>query len=86
MPPDRSQLAIVARELSALAAEIEDVGAGLCADPAVIVAHMTLLQAIDLIGQRQRALADLLRAADFGDAVAACTLSHTAGLFVDQHA
>lgn len=86
MPPDDLQRAIIARELHALAVAIEDIGAGLCADPAVIAAHIALLQSIDLIAQRQRALADLMRADDFTDALATCALSHTANLFADQPA
>lgn len=57
-----AHLTTVSDVLVELAAEIEDLGAGLCCDPAVITNHVTKLQAIDLIAQKQRWLATMLRA------------------------
>lgn len=84
MQPDRDQLQVVAQELAALAVDIEAIASELCADPAVVAAHGMSLQSIDLIGQRQRALADLLMAADFDGALAECKLDRIAALFARQ--
>lgn len=46
--------------LAELAAQVEALGERLCADPAIIAGHMTELQAIDLIAQKQLHLAELL--------------------------
>ncbi len=51
-----------ARILAELAAQVEALGARLCADPAVISRHLTELQVIDLIAQKQMHLAELLLA------------------------
>lgn len=48
--------------LEGLSGEIEALGEALCADPAVAAGHGGALQAIDLIGQQQRALAALMQA------------------------
>jgi hypothetical protein len=53
------QIALVLEELSQ---EVEALGAALCSDTAVAVRHMDSLQAIDMIAQKQRSLAALLRA------------------------
>ena len=55
-------LTIVAKILNELSGEIEELGAALCGDPALAERHMTALQAIDLIAQKQRWLAEWLRA------------------------
>ncbi len=46
--------------LAELAAQVEALGAQLCADPDVVARHITALQAIDLIAQKQLHLAELL--------------------------
>jgi len=46
--------------LAELAAQVEALGSRLCADPAIIAGHITELQAIDLIAQKQLHLAELL--------------------------
>jgi hypothetical protein len=84
LPLDHSQIENVARELAALAIDIEAIGVELCVDAAVAAAHSTSLQSIDLIGQRQRALADLLRAENFDHALADCNLSRIVDLFADD--
>lgn len=81
MLPDRAHLDIVARELAAIANDIETIGAQLCADDAVVAAHGTLLQSIDVISQRQMAIARLVVADDFYAALATCTLGRTVELF-----
>lgn len=83
MLPDRAHLEIVARELAAIANDIETIGAQLCSDNAVVSAHATSLQAIDLISQRQLAIARLIVATDFHAALAECTLGRTVELFED---
>jgi hypothetical protein len=52
----------IARILDELSTEIEELGAALCADPVFCDRHIESLQAIDLIAQNQRWLAELLRA------------------------
>jgi len=63
-PPEHiaAHLTTVADVLVELAGEIEDLGERLCVDPAIIANHVTQLQAIDLIAQKQRWLATMLRA------------------------
>ncbi len=63
-PPDHiaAHLTTVADVLGEIATEIEDLGASLCVDPAVIAGHLEKLQVIDLIAQKQRWLAAMLRA------------------------
>jgi hypothetical protein len=53
------QIAVVLEEL---ALEVEDLGGRLCTDMDVAARHMDVLQAIDLIAQKQRSLARLLEA------------------------
>ncbi|OYY79426.1 MAG: hypothetical protein B7Y43_03165 [Sphingomonas sp. 28-62-20] len=84
MLPDHAQLQVIAFELAALAMDIEAIGAELCANPAVVSAYGTSLQSIDLIGQRQRALAELLVAEKFDDALVDCRLDRIAKLFAER--
>lgn len=51
-----------AQILAELSAEVEALGARLCTDPAVIARHITELQVIDAIAQKQLHLAQLLLA------------------------
>ena len=53
------QIALVLEEMSY---DVEALGASLCADPEVAMRHSDMLQAIDLIAQKQRSLAALLLA------------------------
>lgn len=64
MPPDDAGPAAIARQLRALAIEIEAIGVALAGDPALAARHCRLLQSIDLIAQRQQAVARLLDAGD----------------------
>jgi len=57
-----AHLTTVADVLHELASEIEELGTSLCMDPAIIARHMGTLQSIDLIAQKQRWLATLLKA------------------------
>ena len=66
---DARLLTLLADELDALRAELEGLGVALCADPAVARGHMAALQSLDQIGQRQAAIADVLRASDRVEAV-----------------
>lgn len=84
MLPDHAQLQVIADELAALAIDIEAIGAELCANPAVVSAYGPSLQSIDLIGQRQRALAELLLAENFDHALVDCRLDRIANLFAER--
>ncbi len=53
------QIAAVLEELSQ---EVEALGAALCLDTDIALRHLSVLQAIDLIAQKQRTLAGLLQA------------------------
>ncbi|HWU03014.1 MAG TPA: hypothetical protein VN222_09780 [Novosphingobium sp.] len=57
-----AHLTTVADILNELAHEIEDLGTALCIDPAILANHVSTLQSVDLIAQKQRWLATLLRA------------------------
>ena len=57
--------------LAELSVQVEELGARLCSDPAIMAGHITELQAIDLIAQKQMHLADLLVADCPHDAVEA---------------
>ena len=57
-----AHLTTVSDVLNELSGEIEDLGAALCTDPAIITRHVAQLQSIDLIAQKQRWLATMLRA------------------------
>lgn len=81
MPLDRAQSEIMALQLAALAVDIEAIGAALCADPSVIAAHGVVLQSVDLIAQRQRALARLLQAENVEEALGDCNLDQVVELF-----
>jgi len=52
----------IAAVLDELAEEVEALGAQLCVDMDIAMRHMDILQAIDLIAQKQRSLAGLLTA------------------------
>lgn len=64
----------IADELDCARKEIEQLGGLLCSDPDLVAAHMTSLQALDMIGQQQLALAAILRADDPQAAIAGTTL------------
>ena len=67
-------LAAVAEILGELGHEVEQLGVALCLDPDVAARHMAALQAFDLIAQKQRGLAALLRAECPASALAALGL------------
>lgn len=54
----------IADELECAREEIERLGAILCSDPALVERHVSALQALDMLGQQQLALAAILRADD----------------------
>lgn len=58
----KAHLAAVADVLHELSDDIEMLGAVLCTDSSLMACHMQELQTVDLIAQKQRALAMLLRA------------------------
>ena len=65
----------VARELELIQSELEDLGAHLCADASLVFAHLTQLQRIDEIAQRQRHLAEILLADDGESAIKSVSLA-----------
>ncbi|GAA4762872.1 hypothetical protein GCM10023219_03840 [Stakelama sediminis] len=68
--PERATINGAAEILRTLSHEIELVGAALCEDPELMGRHMTALQSIDLIAQKQRALADVFVATSPSTAIA----------------
>ena len=60
--PTDPHLQAVSEVLLDLSIEIEAMGATLCTDPDFVERHVQQLQLIDLIAQKQRSLATLLRA------------------------
>ncbi|MBX9795692.1 hypothetical protein [Sphingomonas sp.] len=75
MMMQREWLARVGEQLNRLAAEIEQLGEKLCADPEMMVRNLTALQAIDAIAQQQQCLARIVTAEEMDDAVAACSFA-----------
>lgn len=67
-------LSAVAEILGELGDEVERLGVSLCLDPEVASRHIEALQAFDLIAQKPRGLASLLRADCHGSALAALGL------------
>lgn len=76
---DARLLGLLADELDALRGELERLGVTLCADPAVAREHMAALQSLDQIGQRQAAVAAILRAPDRAEAARNVRLEALAG-------
>lgn len=66
-PAEAALTHAIAGEMAALADELCRLACVLAADPNVTTTHMTDLQAIDLITQTQRALADFLTSAGSAD-------------------
>ncbi|MFA7586549.1 MAG: hypothetical protein WCY11_10220 [Novosphingobium sp.] len=60
-PETRIHFAAVSDVLDELAQDIELLGEAMCADHAFVNRHMHELQTFDLIAQKQRSLANLLR-------------------------
>lgn len=61
-PKNDPHLQAVSEVLLDLSLDIENMGATLCTDPDFVEKHVQQLQLIDLIAQKQRSLATLLRA------------------------
>ena len=61
-------LDLLSTELDAMRNELEELGARLCGDPAIVRGHMAELQVLDEIGQRSACLAAILRAPDMLEA------------------
>lgn len=59
----------IANELECMREEIERLGAILCSDPALVERHVSALQALDMLGQQQLALAAILRSENPHDAI-----------------
>lgn len=67
-------LGLLADELDASRAALEQLGMALCGNPAVAAGHIAELQSLDDIGQRQAAIAAILRAPDIRAAANNVTL------------
>jgi len=78
LDPHRHEMAAMLAEISI---EIEQLGEVLCHDPEFVRRHVRELQAIDLIAQKQRALADMLRAECPISALDAVGLEEVVGRF-----
>ncbi|MEZ5709939.1 MAG: hypothetical protein R3E02_11195 [Blastomonas sp.] len=62
----------IAHELDAMSAETEDLGVKLCGNPDLARQFAEALQSIDLLAQRQKCIADILRAESFDAGLQAC--------------
>ena len=60
--PNDPHLRAVSEVLIDLSSDIEMMGTTLCGDPDFVARHVQQLQLIDLVAQKQRSLATLLRA------------------------
>lgn len=67
-------LALLADELDASRLALEQLGITLCGNPIIAAEHMSELQSLDDIGQRQAAIATILRAPDIQAAANRATL------------
>lgn len=72
--PNGSFHLTLAELLDELSSEIEDLGGTLCSDAQFALTHLPQLQAIDLIAQKQRAIAKLLSAECLDTAIATIEL------------
>lgn len=75
-PREVDHIVTAARVLHELTEQIEALGTRLCSNKAVLADHLGDLQAIDLIAQKQRALAELL--------LADCPIKGVAGIGVEE--
>lgn len=72
-------LSMLAEELEAARAQLEDLGMRLCGNPAVAKQHMNELQALDYVCQRCASVAAILRSEDMHAASHAATLESITG-------
>lgn len=72
-------LSMLAEELDAARAQLEDLGMKLCSNFEVARNHMNELQAIDYVGQRCASVAAILRSDDMHAASHAATLESITG-------
>lgn len=61
---DRAILALLAEELLSARAQLENLADTLCADETVVTRHMSALQTLDSVSQRQAAIAQIISAND----------------------
>ncbi|MFC3173019.1 hypothetical protein ACFOD9_02010 [Novosphingobium bradum] len=71
----------MATMLAEISTQLEALGEVLCRDPEFVDRHVQALQAIDLIAQKQRALADVLGAECPTSALAGVGLEEVVGRF-----
>lgn len=72
-------LSMLADELDAARIQLEELGMKLCGNPAVAKSHMTELQALDYVCQRQASVAAIIRSDDMHAASHAATLESITG-------
>lgn len=78
---DRMALRVIADLLRSTGGLTERVGSALCADTDVMSRNITLLQDIDLLSQRQIALAEILDSDDMAHSLATCRLEWIASAY-----
>jgi hypothetical protein len=78
---DRMALRVIAELLRSTGGLTEKVGSALCADAEVMNRNITLLQDIDLLSQRQIALAEILDSDDLATSLATCRLEWIASAY-----
>ncbi|WP_152414567.1 hypothetical protein [Blastomonas sp. AAP53] len=78
---DRMALRVIADLLRSTGGLTERVGSALCADAEVMTRNITLLQDIDLLSQRQIALADILDSDDLAHSLSTCRLEWIASAY-----
>lgn len=78
---DRIALRVIAELLRSTGGLTEQVGSALCADAEVMQRNIMLLQDIDLLSQRQIALAEILDSDDLAHSLANCRLEWIASAY-----
>jgi|KBSSwiStaDraftv2_1062776.scaffolds.fasta_scaffold11586_8 hypothetical protein len=71
---DRAILALLAEELLSARVQLENLADTLCADQAVVTRHMSALQTLDSVGQRQAVIAQIISANDITSTARAVSL------------
>ncbi|WAC21951.1 hypothetical protein [Blastomonas sp. SL216] len=78
---DRTALRVIADLLRSTGHLTEQVGSALCADEQTASRNLTLLQDIDLLAQRQVAIAEILESEDLSQSLANCRLEWIASAY-----
>ncbi len=78
---DRTALRVIADLLRSTGHLTEQVGSSLCQDEETAIRNLTLLQDIDLLAQRQVAIAEILESEDLSQSLANCRLEWIASAY-----